>query len=288
MNISASRLNSLFSFYCSFNNRQPFDDLDLRLSIRPFVPHSSPQLDQHNLASPSRMLSNLFWRELPWSTIKQELGEFHVVDTGCGSGSYGDYLDTCSNGNVTRYVGLDVSEHPSWGTSTSPNRAFHRFNGRSIAPHIPPQTNVFMSQSAIEHFPNDRRYFEDVQHFIQSPARPILQVHLFPSAACMRLYGRHGYRQYTPRTVSRITRMFPDAQCHLFGLGGPACNRVHDQYITQPLHKERLDYRRTKPEAYCDALTEAIKKDVSNPSAMNDPSFWALVVCSNWKQPFVI
>lgn len=281
-------LNRLFSFYCSINNRRPFDNLDSRLSIQSFVPHALPQLDQHELASPSRALSNLFWRALPWDAIKQELGGLQILDTGCGSGSYGDYLDTCSNGNVSRYVGLDVYEHPSWKASTDPSRQFHRFNGRSIAPHIPPKTNFFMSQSAIEHFPNDRRYFEDVQRFIQSQTRPILQIHLFPSAACMRLYGRHGYRQYTPRTVSRITRMFPDAQCLLFGLGGPACNRVHDQYITQPLHKERLDYRQTKPEAYRTALLEAIKEDASNPSAINDPSFWALVVCSNWKQPFVV
>lgn len=279
-------LNRLFSFYCSFNNARPFDDLDSRLSIRPFVPRSSPQLDQQDLGSPSRVLSNLFWRALPWNLIKQELGGLHVLDTGCGSGSYGDYLDTCSNGNVRRYVGLDVYEHPSWSTSTSPRRAFHRFNGRSIATHIPPETNFFMSQSAIEHFPNDRRYFEDLKHFIESQTRPVLQVHLFPSMACLNLYGRHGYRQYTPRTVSRITRMFPDAQCLLFGLGGPACNRVHDQYITQPLYKEGADYRKTKPDAYRDTLMEAIKEDASNPSAINDPSFWILVICSNWHAPF--
>lgn len=279
-------LNRLFALYCSFNNRRPFEDLDPRLSIHSFVPRSLPQLDQDELGSPSRVLSNLFWRELPWDLIKQELGGLHILDTGCGSGSYGNYLDTCSNGNVARYVGLDVYEHPSWKTSASSSREFHRFDGRSMAPHIPPETNFFMSQSAIEHFPNDRRYFEDLKHFIESQTRPILQVHLFPSAACANLYGRHGYRQYTPRTVSRITRMFPGAQSLLFGLGGSACNRVHDRYITQPLRKDGLDYRQIKPEAYKDALMEAIKEDTSNPSAIQDPSFWAMVICSNWRTPF--
>ncbi len=281
-------MNRLFSFYCSFNNRRPFEDLDPRISIQSFVPHSTPHLTKDDLGSPSRVLSNLFWHELPWSLIQQELGGLHLLDTGCGSGSYGDYLHTCSNGNVEQYVGLDVSEHPLWKTSMSPNRSFHPFNGKSITPHIPSETNFFMSQSAIEHFPNDRRYFEDVQHFIASQTRPILQVHLFPSAACARLYGRHGYRQYTPRTVSRITRMFPDAQCLLFGLGGPACNRVHDQYITQPLQREGQDYRKTKPDAYRNALLEAMNEDASDSSTINNPSFWALAICSNWKQPFVL
>lgn len=277
-------LNRLFSFYCSFNNRRPFDDLDPRLSIHSFVPRSLPQLNQQDLGSPSRVLSNLFWHELPWDAIKQESGGLHILDTGCGSDSYGDYLNTCSNGNVTRYVGLDVYEHPSWSTSTSPNREFHRFNGRSIAPHIPPETNFFMSQSAIEHFPNDRRYFEDVQKFVDSQTRPLLQVYLFPSAACADLYGRHGYRQYTPRTVSRITRLFPTSHCFLFGLGGPACNRVHDTFITKPLAMEGIDRRKTQPQEYQQELLRAIEQDKD--ATPTNPSFWALVVCSNWQTPF--
>lgn len=278
--------NRLFSFYCSFNNRRPWEDLDLRLSIRPFVPRSSPQLDQHELASPSRVLSNLFWRELPWNQISQELAELHLLDTGCGSGSYGDYLDVCSNNDVRRYVGLDVYEHPSWNTSTSPNRMFHRFNGRSITSHVPLETNFFISQSAIEHFRNDRRYFQDIKNFIESKERPIIQVHLFPSVACMKLYGRHGYRQYTPRTVSRITRLFPKAQCALFGLGGSACNRVHYDFITSPRRIKNIDYRETKQEEYRQALEHAIHEDAHNANSIKNPSFWALVICSNWKKPF--
>lgn len=277
-------INGLFSLWCSIQNKNPFLDVDQRLHIQHFFPNVKQNFETDG--SPSRVLSNLFWRELPWNLIKQELGELHILDTGCGSGSYGDYLDTCSNGNVARYVGLDVYEHPSWKTSTSPNREFHRFNGRSIAPHIPADTNFFMSQSAIEHFPNDHRYFKDVQKFVDSRTRPLLQIHLFPSVACLHLYGRHGYRQYTPRTVSKNTRLFPTSQCILFGLGGPACNRVHKTFITDPLKTEGVDHRKTKSLEYQQELMRAIEQDKN--VSPTDPSFWALVICSNWKLPFVI
>lgn len=277
-------INGLFSLWCSIQNRNPFSNVDPRLHIQHFFPNFKQNFNTDG--SPSRILSNLFWLDLPWNQIVKEIGPISVLDTGCGSGSYGDYLDMCSNGNVARYVGLDVYEHPSWSTSTLPSRAFHRFNGRSIAPHIPADTNFFMSQSAIEHFRNDRKYFQEIKQFIDTHPRPIIQVHLFPSAACMKLYGRHGYRQYTPRTVTRITGLFPDAQCVLFGLGGPACNQVHEQYITRPMAKEGVDYRKTKPDEYQQKVLEAIKQDHN--VAPTDPSFWALVICSNWKQPFVL
>ncbi|MBI5793782.1 hypothetical protein HZA87_01705, partial [Candidatus Uhrbacteria bacterium] len=280
--IQQSIVNQLFYFYCRFRHTQPLVDLDPNLKIRSFFPLRIPTyLDERS--SPSRILSNLFWRDLPWQRIFEELGELSILDTGCGSGSYGDYVNECSNGKVKQYIGLDVYEHPSWNSPHTLNKRFHLFDGKSITPFIPDNGNFFMSQSAIEHFANDRHYFEEIASFIQSHPRSMLQVHLFPSVACMKLYGRHGYRQYTPRKVSKITRLFPASESFLFGLGGPACNRVHSDYITEPLVREGLDYRKTKPEEYQQKVLEAIQIDKN--IAPTDPSFWALVICSNWNKP---
>lgn len=277
--------NNLFYLYCSFNNWKPNRNLDPRLSIRPFTPKSPLVFDEHDMSSPSRTLCNFFWRNLPWDVIKEELGELHILDVGCGSGVYGDYLNEFSNGNIKTYTGLDIYEHPSWSISKSLDRQFRRFNGRSIALSIAEQTNFFMSQSAIEHFRNDLGYFKEIARFVLLHSRPTTQVHLFPSVACMKLYGRHGYRQYTPRTISRITRMFPDAQATLFGLGGPACNRVHETYITKPLARSGKDERKTKPDEYRHAVVSAIDNDHESQAILTDPSFWALVICSHWKKP---
>ncbi len=47
-----------------------------------------------------------------------------------------------------------------------------------------------------------------LRDFAAAINRPSILVHLMPSAACLRLYRHHGLRQYTPRTISKITRLF--------------------------------------------------------------------------------
>lgn len=271
-------VDSLFYFVCSIQNRKPNFDLDPKLEIKQFI-SKIQEADINSASSPARLLSDLFWKHLPWDRITDEIGLISAFDSGCGSGRYGSYLDLVSNGRISRYKGVDVYEHANW-ENLKKNTKFmcEKYNGKQIQKHIPPETNFFMSQSAIEHFANDLRYFKDVKTFIEiHPERAIMQVHLIPSAACMKLYGRHGYRQYTPRTISKITRMFPDAQCILFGLGGPACNRVHKKYITD------TDLRKTNLNAFKQNVFRAITEDDQMPPT--DPSFWALVICSNLKKP---
>lgn len=272
----------IFSAYCFLNNRRPLENIDPKLTIRKFCPPSLPaNLDYSS--SPSRILSNLFWYHLPWEKIVEEIGAMNILDTGCGSGSYGEYIGEYSGGRVARYVGIDVYENESWKTRQQSGKLrFYVFDGKSIAPHIPPQTNFFMSQSAVEHFRDDMGYFKEIKIFIEQGDRPVIQIHLFPSVACMKLYGRHGYRQYSPRTISHITRLFSDSHSILFALGGSACNQVHEQFITKPFIKKGIELRKEKPEAYMSAVRAAIKQENERP--FENPSFWALVICSNWKR----
>lgn len=82
--------------------------------------------------------------------------------------------------------------------------------------------------------------------------------------------------------------MFNDSKCILFGLGGSACNRIHETYITQPLAMENTDFRKTKSDEYRREVLDAIQKDQDTQTTPTDPSFWALVICSNWKWSFVL
>lgn len=280
-------MNSLFYRWCSIQNRSPLKSIDQKLRIKKFTP-TVDHSEKHFSGSPSRVLSNLFWEQLPWDQLITQLTALTIFDTGCGSGWYGSYLDQCSGQRVEHYKGIDVNEHADWQQrQTNPKFSFEKYNGKHITPLIPSQTNFFMSQSAIEHFVNDKQYFEEIREFItNNPSRPIVQVHLFPSAACMKLYGRHGYRQYTPRTISKITKLFSDSECILLGLGGPQCTRVHTEYITTPLETMGIDFRKTKEQEYQQALRQAIQIDHNDANSITDPSFWALVICSHWNQPF--
>jgi len=238
------------------------------------------------LSSPPRKLSDLFWLQLPWDAIHTELGKLAVFDSGCGSGSYGPLLETYSGRPLDRYVGVDIEERQQWTQLTEQHRnyRFHCANSSDLLPYIPDDATLIMSQSAIEHFENDLKYFADIAGFVQVASRPVIQIHLFPSSACLELYLGHGVRQYTPRTVSRITRLFePFSYSTLFRLGGKSCNELHLEFITIPLLRQRIgDMRNSRSAEYDSRLRTAVEADRGR--AELEPSFYALVIHSNWNE----
>ena len=56
--------------------------------------------------SPSRLIGDLFWSELPWESIKGEIGQINTFDTGCGRGLYALFLNKLIN-NMNSYVVID-------------------------------------------------------------------------------------------------------------------------------------------------------------------------------------
>lgn len=250
-----------------------------KIEIRKFAPQLSAEAwaQVEPKSSPSRALSDLFWMQLPWQRIQAALGEIRILDTGCGSGRYGIQLQNYSGGRVTNYTGLDERPHAEWPQvmKEHPFIKLLQADSASFAKSIPESTNLFISQSAIEHFPEDLTYFRQLRDFIAQGAKPALQVHLFPAAACLRLYRFHGVRQYTPRTVSLIAGLFPESEPTLFELGGPACNALHWEFITKPVLVERkADGRDTEPDEYARQLRAAIEK---GSASQGQPSFYALV-----------
>lgn len=254
-----------------------------RLKLKSFKPELSEKTWAaiEPKSSPSRVLSDLFWMQLPWPRIQSELGEVHILDTGAGSGRYGEALQTYSGGRVTSYTGLDESPHPDWPArmQRNPFIRLQAADSANFAELIPPNINLFISQSAIEHFPEDLSYFRQIREYVAKRSDPILQIHLFPSAACLRLYRFHGIRQYTPRTVSMIAALFPDSTSTLFALGNSKCNKLHFEYITKPvLLQGKADRRETETAQYSKLLRETISANVDS-----EPSFYALIIHSRAK-----
>lgn len=267
-----------------FNNRVPYAFRDPQLAIRDFV---CPALETAwrevpRGASPSRALSDLFWLMLPWSAIRDELGAIRILDVGCGSGNHGPRLIAWSNDQIASYTGTDARRRNEWTALETGDPRLHFRDSRAENVHgiIPDGTNMFMSQSAVEHFDEDLGFFEQIRDYVRATEGPVLQVHLVPSQACLRLYRLHGARQYTPRTLSKITRLFaPDAYAVLYRLGGQACNRLHYSFITKPLLILRSgDRRNEEPEEYDRQLFAAVSRDMQHPQA--SPAFYALIIHS--------
>jgi SAM-dependent methyltransferase len=270
------------------NNELPYARLDPKLAVRDFV---CPDLAQRwselpRRASPSRTLSDLFWLTLPWAAIHDDLGEIRILDAGCGSGSYGPRLLASAGGRIAAYTGTDARPHEGWARleASDGRLRFFQSAAENFRFSIPAGTNMFISQSAVEHFDEDLVFFDQIRDYVAGMKGPALQIHLVPSQACLRLYHLHGARQYTPRTLSRITRLFSqDSQAVLYRLGGRASNRLHYSFITKPLLiRGDRDLRNEQPEAYDRQLLEAISEDMKHPQ--RSPAFWALVIHSRPKK----
>ena len=239
-------------------------------------------------SSPSRAISDLFWLKMDWNAIKSELGPIRIVDAGAGYGTYGPKINDFAQG-IDSYLGTDLVPREEWKAIMREHDfiTFSEQHSDDLLDVIPQETNFFMSQSSIEHFESDLLYFKQIRSFIAETNRNTVQVHLFPSAACLRLYRWHGIRQYTPRTVSKITRLFdsPTSYSMLLGLGGPRCNDLHHRFITSPLGLlgRGVDWRDTRPEEYRSLLKAAVEEDILRPSRA--PAFYGLLIHSNFRNP---
>ncbi|MFO1490468.1 MAG: class I SAM-dependent methyltransferase [Kiritimatiellia bacterium] len=171
--------------------------------------------------SPSRAWCNWFWSGLPWKGIRRALGRLDVLDLGCGSGAYARQWDAWSGG-LDRYTGVDFTARDAWtGVNAGPGRTFHASDIIRYVQANPVSATLLLSQSALEHFPEDTRLMNLLRDRVMTAGGPRLQVHLVPSAACLALYREHGVRQYTPRSVGRLLAGYrgTDARCRLVGLG---------------------------------------------------------------------
>ena len=266
------------------NNQLPYTAVDPAMTVEDFRCDISEaqwqRLDQ--TSSPSRKLSDLFWQALPWVGISRELGPIQFVDCGCGGGVYGPRLLNWCNTENARYLGIDAAFSNQWQDLTNLDQRlqFLQVDANTIGKHLPAKANLFISQSAIEHFDDDLIFFSALKDFIIRKRRPTVQVHLFPSSACLLLYLLHGVRQYTPRTISKITELFGSfSYAVLYRLGGRACNRLHYDFITWPLLiKKAGDLRQSQTDEYDHSLRKAIRDDMQQPQT--SPAYWALVVHS--------
>jgi hypothetical protein len=237
--------------------------------------------------STAKKLGDLFWMKLPWQDIQEELGEINIFDTGCGLGQYFHKIDDYSKGRTNKYTGVDIRGRDNWQEIMEENDQVQLLEKdcSDMTGIIPEDTNMFMTNAAIEHFEKDLLYFEQIHDFISKNSRNTIQVHLIPSAACLWMYRFHGVRQYNARTISKIADIFKDySYSTLYKLGGKESTNAFLEYARKPARKG-IDFRVDHADEYDRITLEAIKADMQRPQSY--PTFYALVIHSNFDNKFL-
>ena len=260
------------------NNKNPEEDLDVNLDVRAFS--CDVNAYWHRLAediTPCRKLCNLFWMDLPWQTLEKRLGPLNIMDYGSSAGNYAINFMQWTDVPFA-YHGFDVRHINDWEQLSAEydNLKFTHYEGEFKLSHLTDEFNYFMSQAAMEHVNQDLTYFQVIADYLSKNKKPAIQIHLIPAADCLDLYGLHGVRQYTPRTISKISSLFPEAICTLFCLGGSASNEIHRQAISNPERDKTQDWRIKYRDDYNRLMKKAIEIDMMSKS--RDTSFYALVI----------
>jgi hypothetical protein len=270
------------------NNRFPLRRLDPELILTRFVLEDAeitthwPKIDP--TVSPARRQSDLFWYAYPWETVIESLGgEIRAVEVGCGTGKYGIILEECLGDALIQYTGVDLVEHTEWKElSTNSRFKFVVGDSRFVSNHAK-GANLIVTQSALEHFDEDLTFMEQIAQQVEIAPRPVIQIHLMPSAVCLWTFLWHGARQYTPRTISKLTSLF-DARTKktLYALGSKHCNSIHRKYITWPKLMGKGDLRESRLAVYESEVRRAVEAD--RRSSTGNACFYACVLQSGLPQ----
>jgi SAM-dependent methyltransferase len=266
----------LYYLFNRLNNALPELFVDRRITRQYFT---LTDVDESDIGSnsPARTLSNLFWKNL---------GSIDILDLGCGTGRYFEYWWDWSSERIDTYLGLDSREHNEWNELKAkyPIVDFKH----AVASELPHadlrKVNLLFSQSVIEHVVDDLRFFVGLSDHVNAMKTPFIQIHLVPAATALPLWLFHGVRQYTPRSLSRITRAFSHSQIDLFTLGGEHANEVHRTAITPYMRGGGDDMRTKENRAYVELTKSALLRD-NEMKDLKRPSFYALVMRHNYPEP---
>lgn len=264
-----------------WNNRKPLSNVDSNICINYFR-NIDASLENVNKRSPSRYMSDLFWKQLDWNKLEKGLSELKLMDLGCGKGGYLEYWTSCSSNRIKNYIGFDIKRRESWIELEKkyPFASFQEHQASAFKKSDLDNSNILFSQSVLEHIDDDVYFFKKLSSYLKKRKEPFVQIHLAPTTSGLEKWRLHGVRQYTPRTISRITKLFPNCKIDLLAMGGETSNKVHLDYITYPLASKRIDFRDTKEVEYENKVKEAITFDL-NSESIEKASFLALIIQHN-------
>ena len=237
-----------------------------------------------DLVAPSRFLCDQFWALFPWHIFFKKK-KLNFVEMGCGKGKYSLFLNKVYKKKfILNYCGIDIKKQTDWNKIEKQNKyiKFYNDNSNNISGYIK-DSDVMITQSAIEHFENDILFFKKTHNCLKNKKK-FIQIHMLPSKSCLNTYLTHGYRQYTCSSISKITKIFKNnTNFILFNLGSSQTLFIHLKYITLNKLLNFIPSRYDRPKEYIENLIKAVEHDMVN-NKKNAVSFYGLVMLHNYSK----
>ncbi len=236
-------------------------------------------IKNNNYLSPARFLCDLFWINFPFYKFYNKFSKpFNICEVGCGTGVYPNLLKNIMVNSKISYTGIDLKKYKEWDNFDKSIFKFIVDKSDNIKNYLN-DIDFLFTQSAIEHFDQDLFFFNQIADHVSNIKKPFLQIHLFPSHKCLFTYLNHGYRQYTPRNISKITRYFNNSDIYLYKLESYNSNNIHRKFITFPKILRIKDKRYSKNKEYINEIIASLNHKSKNKHL----TFYALVISSNNK-----
>ena len=267
----------LYFFQCTNNHKKGSNDS---------CEISNPRLTISGLdtfdKSPSRLLCDGLWNSIDYENLKLQLNsDLNFFDIGCGSGKYGKLLKKLSNQYFGSYTGLDIYKNDKYPAE------FNHIctKAENVSQYINKKINFVISQSALEHIEKDSFVIEEITKKLCENNTPFIQIHMVPASKCLWLYLWHGYRQYSKKNLSNISKQLKkiNVNTYIIPLGGNNSFWTHLRYITLPVFFKKIIFK-DKVFKWCNQnVEERIIKSVNKDLDCNqeNPIFWALIINSN-------
>ena len=171
--------------------------------------------------TPARITCNTFWYSIDYQLLKNSLkNKLHFMDIGTGAGDYGLLFENLTKENFGSYTGIDIYKNENFPKKFN----FILSKAENADKHLSKKTNFVISQSALEHIEKDVETLIKVTTYLTKSSNKFIQIHLVPAPASLPLYLWHGWRQYSLRNLSKISKYLkeisPNLEIKAIALGG--------------------------------------------------------------------